>query len=122
MLTNKEKLMLEEHLYRVIKSRLNEDQTDDADKDAEERGKKASMTSKLQTILPALQDTYDDSKQSYNLTRSQISYEMYPNLDPDTAIDFYNFVGATIDVENQENFAYFVGYITERILKTLLNK
>lgn len=85
MLTNKEKLMLEEHLYRVIKSRLNEDQANDADKDAEERGKKASMTSKLQTILPALQDTYDDSKQSYNLTRSQISYEMYPNLDPDTA-------------------------------------
>jgi len=38
------------------------------------------------------------------------------------AIDIYNSVGATIDVENQETFAYFVGYITERILKTLLNK
>lgn len=38
------------------------------------------------------------------------------------ATDIYNCVGATIDVENQENFAYFVGYITERILKTLLNK
>jgi hypothetical protein len=38
------------------------------------------------------------------------------------AIDIYNSVCATIDVENQETFAYFVGYITERILKTLLNK
>lgn len=38
------------------------------------------------------------------------------------AIDIYNSTGATIDVENQETFAYFVGYITERILKTLLNK
>lgn len=38
------------------------------------------------------------------------------------AIDIYNRVSATIDTENQECFAYFVGYITERILKTLLNK
>lgn len=38
------------------------------------------------------------------------------------AIDIYNCVGAEIDVKNQECFAYFVGYITERILKTLLNK
>ena len=38
------------------------------------------------------------------------------------AIDTYNMVDATIDTENQETFAYFVAYIAERILKTLLNK
>lgn len=38
------------------------------------------------------------------------------------AIDIYNCVSATIDTENQENFAYFVAYIAERIAKTLLNK
>lgn len=38
------------------------------------------------------------------------------------AIDIYNAVGAVIDTENQEVFAYFEAYIAERILKTLLNK
>lgn len=38
------------------------------------------------------------------------------------AIDMYNMVSSKIDTENQENFAYFVAYITERIAKTLLNK
>lgn len=38
------------------------------------------------------------------------------------AIDIYNAVSATIDTNNQETFAYFVAYITERIAKTLLNK
>lgn len=39
-----------------------------------------------------------------------------------TAIDIYNMSGSEIDVKNQEVFAYFVAYITERIAKTLLNK
>lgn len=38
------------------------------------------------------------------------------------ALDIYNSVNATIDTDNQENFAYFVAYITERIAKTVLNK
>ena len=38
------------------------------------------------------------------------------------ALDIYNSVSATVDMENQENFAYFVAYIAERIAKTLLNK
>lgn len=38
------------------------------------------------------------------------------------ALDIYNCVNAKIDTDNQENFAYFVAYITERIAKTLLNK
>lgn len=38
------------------------------------------------------------------------------------ALDIYNSVSAKVDTENQENFAYFVAYIAERIAKTLLNK
>lgn len=38
------------------------------------------------------------------------------------ALDIYNTVSAKVDTENQENFAYFVAYIAERIAKTLLNK
>lgn len=38
------------------------------------------------------------------------------------ALDIYNSVSATVDMENQENFAYFVAYIAERAAKTLLNK
>lgn len=38
------------------------------------------------------------------------------------ALDIYDSVSAKVDTENQENFAYFVAYIAERIAKTLLNK
>lgn len=38
------------------------------------------------------------------------------------ALDIYNSVSATVDMENQENFAYFVAYIAERAAKTLLDK
>ena len=38
------------------------------------------------------------------------------------ALDIYNSVSAAVDMENQENFAYFVAYIAERAAKTLLNK
>lgn len=36
-------------------------------------------------------------------------------------LDIYNSVGARIDIENQESTAYFLGYLTERVAKTLLN-
>lgn len=38
------------------------------------------------------------------------------------ALDIYSSASATIDMENQENFAYFVAYIAERAAKTLLDK
>lgn len=38
------------------------------------------------------------------------------------AVDIYNLTDAKIDTDNQECFAYFVGYITERIFKTMSNK
>lgn len=38
------------------------------------------------------------------------------------AMDVYNVVSAKIDTDNQECFAYFVGYIAERIMRTILNK
>ena len=82
MLTKKEKMMLEESLYKMIKSRLNE--SEESDKDEADQEKK-DVQSKLKSILPTLQDTYDNDKTSYNLTRSQIAYEMYPNLDDDSA-------------------------------------
>ena len=81
MLNNKEKKMLEESLYRLIKSRLNEEEENSDSTDQE----KKDVQSKLKSILPTLQDTYDGDKLSYNLTRSQIAYEMYPDLDDDSA-------------------------------------
>ena len=83
-MTNNEKKMLEESFYRFLKGKLNEKSeysSDDSDSDLE----KKAVDSKLKSILPTLQDTYDKDKVSYNLTRSQIAYEMYPNLDDDSA-------------------------------------
>lgn len=40
---------------------------------------------KMKTIVPILTSTYDDNVNTYNLTHSQLSYEMYNDLDPDTA-------------------------------------
>ena len=77
-MTKEEKNILEESFYRYIKSKLNEKEDKAADDDK-------AINAKLKSILPTLQDTYDDDKTSYNLTRSQIAYEMYPNLDDDTA-------------------------------------
>ena len=40
---------------------------------------------KMKTIVPILTSTYDNDVNTYNLTHSQLSYEMYDDLDPDTA-------------------------------------
>ena len=40
---------------------------------------------KMKTIIPILTSTYDNDVNTYNLTHSQLSYEMYGDLDPDTA-------------------------------------
>ena len=40
---------------------------------------------KMKTIVPILTSTYDDNVNTYNLTHSQLSYEMSDDLDPDTA-------------------------------------
>ena len=40
---------------------------------------------KMKTIVPILTSTYDDNVNTYNLTHSQLAYEMYDDLDPDTA-------------------------------------
>lgn len=40
---------------------------------------------KLKTIIPILTSTYEDDVNTYNLTHSQLAYEMYPGLDSDTA-------------------------------------
>lgn len=40
---------------------------------------------KMKTIVPILTSTYDNNVNTYNLTHSQLSYEMYDDLDPDTA-------------------------------------
>ena len=80
-MTTEDKKILEESFYRFIKERLNEREEKSGDGDADDK----ALNAKLKSVLPALQNTYDDDKTSYNLTRSQIAYEMYPNLDDDTA-------------------------------------
>jgi hypothetical protein len=78
-MTTNEKKILEESFYQFIKGKLNEKEEKSGEQDDK------ALNAKLKSVLPALQDTYDDDKTSYNLTRSQIAYEMYPNLDDDTA-------------------------------------
>ena len=45
----------------------------------------SNVYGKMKTIVPILTSTYDDNVNTYNLTHSQLSYEMYDDLDPDTA-------------------------------------
>lgn len=45
----------------------------------------SNVYGKMKTIVPILTSTYNDDLNTYNLTHSQLSYEMYDDLDPDTA-------------------------------------
>ena len=45
----------------------------------------SNVYGKMKTIIPILTSTYDNDVNTYNLTHSQLSYEMYDDLDPDTA-------------------------------------
>lgn len=45
----------------------------------------SNVYGKMKTIVPILTSTYDNDVNTYNLTHSQLSYEMYDDLDPDTA-------------------------------------
>lgn len=45
----------------------------------------SNVFGKMKTIVPILTSTYDKDVNTYNLTHSQLSYEMYDDLDPDTA-------------------------------------
>lgn len=112
-MTQKEKILLENKLYRILKESFfggepiyserekessNSDGYDDNDEDdsrAEERyGIKVipdgdsvddELWNRIKTILPTLQDSNDDSVNSFNMTRSQIAYEIWPDLDKDAA-------------------------------------
>ena len=109
MLNEQEKLMLEEHLYHMLKEGLFEkgkansyfSKDDDGDsnkssrKTIEKNGIKVSVEGgekvsdsimhRAKTIMPSIEDTNDDSVQSFNLTRSQLAYALWPNLDKDSA-------------------------------------
>lgn len=112
-MTQKEKILLENKLYRILKESFfggepiysesgkessNSDGYDDNDEDdsrVEERyGIKVipdgdsvddELWNRIKTILPTLQDSNDDSVNSFNMTRSQIAYEIWPDLDKDAA-------------------------------------
>ena len=112
-MTQKEKILLENKLYRILKESFfggepiysekekessNSDGYDDNDEDdsrADERyGIKVipdgdsvddELWNRIKTILPTLQDSNDDSVNSFNMTRSQIAYEIWPDLDKDAA-------------------------------------
>jgi hypothetical protein len=82
----------------------NKEETDDSDEKAEddEKSRKHDNSEdmislsdyddldehsfgELKTIIPVLTSTFDDDVNTYNLTHSQLAYEMYGDLDPDTA-------------------------------------
>ena len=111
MLTENKKRLLEKQLYSIVKKTLKESEffngnnfmqyeTKSEDSYSEKNNKskgdgllKASdykdMDSnaygKMKTIIPILTSTYDNDVNTYNLTHSQLAYEMYDDLDPDTA-------------------------------------
>ena len=111
MLTEDKKRLLEKRLYSIVKKTLKESEffngnnfmqyeTKSEDSYSEKNNKskgdgllKASdykdMDSnaygKMKTIIPILTSTYDNDVNTYNLTHSQLAYEMYDDLDPDTA-------------------------------------
>lgn len=111
MLTEYKKRLLEKRLYSIVKKTLEESEffndnnfmqyeTKSEDSYSEKNNKskgdgllKASdykdMDSnaygKMKTIIPILTSTYDNDVNTYNLTHSQLAYEMYDDLDPDTA-------------------------------------
>lgn len=112
-MTQKEKTLLENKLYHILKESFfgsepiynekkddseNSDNYDDNDEDdsrAEERyGIKVipdgdsvdnELWNRIKTILPTLEDSNDGSVNSFNLTRSQLAYEIWPDMDKDAA-------------------------------------
>ena len=113
-MTQKEKVLLENKLYHILKESFfggeplyyekkddsdsesyDDDNDDDNDSRAEEKyGIKIipdgdsvdkDLWNRARTILPVLQDTNDNSVNSFNLTRSQLAYELWPELDKDAA-------------------------------------
>ena len=111
MLTEDKKRLLEKRLYSIVKKTLEESEffndnnfmqyeTKSEDSYSEKNNKskgdgllKASdykdmdsnVYGKMKTIVPILTSTYDNDVNTYNLTHSQLAYEMYDDLDPDTA-------------------------------------
>lgn len=111
MLTEDKKRLLEKRLYSIVKKTLEESEffngnnfmqyeTKSEDSYSEKNNKskgdgllKASdykdmdsnVYGKIKTIIPILTSTYDNDVNTYNLTHSQLAYEMYDDLDPDTA-------------------------------------
>lgn len=112
MLTENIKKRLEDKLYSVLKESLTESdffggdfmqyekkEEPENDKEDDQKDEHHSQLlklsdyqdmgneiyGKLKTIIPILTSTYDSDVNTYNLTHSQLSYEMYGDLDPDTA-------------------------------------
>ena len=114
MLTEDKKRLLEKQLYTIVKKTLDESEffnnndfiqyesksKDDNEEPKEQKDKSSSdgllkasdykdmgenVYGKMKSIIPILTSTYDNDVNTYNLTHSQLAYEMYDDLDPDTA-------------------------------------
>lgn len=114
MLTEDKKRLLEKQLYTIVKKTLDESEffnnndfmqyesksKDDNEEPKERKDKGSSdgllkasdykdmdgnVYGKMKSIVPILTSTYDNDVNTYNLTHSQLAYEMYDDLDPDTA-------------------------------------
>ena len=112
-MTVKDKILLEKKIYGMVKESLfnslpifreksekgSSDNGKNYDDDEEgetyekyglrivksDEGIDDAIWGRLKNIIPMLQDSNDDSVNSFNLTRSQIAYELWPELDKDSA-------------------------------------
>ena len=110
-MTQKEKILLENKLYHILKesffggepiySEKEKDSSDGHDDNDEDESRAEEiygikvipdgdsvddeLLNRIKTILPTLQDSNDNSVNSFNMTRSQIAYEIWPDLDKDAA-------------------------------------
>lgn len=114
-MTTKEKILLENRIYNILKENFfggddgfyeeeesssdndsSTDDDDDIDHSVDVNGIKVIVSSDnkqvsdrlkglVSRIIPALEGTNDNSVNSFNLTRSQLAYELWPDIDKDSA-------------------------------------
>jgi hypothetical protein len=89
MLTESERRVVKNYIYNIIKEHI-EEITSKSKDDKKEKSKSNDysdkrMQGRVKEILPVLNNSYDKDVNTYNLTRSQLAYELYPNLDKDSA-------------------------------------
>lgn len=75
----------ENHEAEESKEQKHKNSSDGLLKASDYKDMDGNVYGKMKSIVPILTSTYDNDVNTYNLTHSQLAYEMYDDLDPDTA-------------------------------------